>query len=264
MKKIAIAFALTSALVLGGCGQKTDSGKDESKPQTTENVADTEKSEGVMTYQEYKDAAIGDEVTVEAYVQNHQGWWDDKGQGKVTIYLADADGAYFVFEAKMDEEEAEKLVPGTKVKVTGVKSEWSGEIEIGADEMGNGPTVEFEDGYYVAEALDVTDLLGKDELIDHQNQYVAFKGVTIEAANDNGDAYMYNWDGSGTQGDDLYFKASINDTTYTFTVESYLTGKDTDVYKTVEGLKVGDVVDLEGFLYWYEGANPHITSVTVK
>ena len=26
-------------------------------------------------------------------------------------------------------------------------------------------------------------------------------------------------------------------------------------------LGVGDVIDLEGFLYWYEGANPHITSV---
>ena len=29
-------------------------------------------------------------------------------------------------------------------------------------------------------------------------------------------------------------------------------------------LKVGDVVDMEGFLYWYQGVNPHITSVTVK
>ena len=32
----------------------------------------------------------------------------------------------------------------------------------------------------------------------------------------------------------------------------------------VEGLNVGDVVDLEGFLYWYNGANPHITKVEVK
>ena len=41
-------------------------------------------------------------------------------------------------------------------------------------------------------------------------------------------------------------------------------GNDTDVYKAVEGLKVGDTIDLEGFLYWYNGANPHITGVTVK
>jgi hypothetical protein len=47
-------------------------------------------------------------------------------------------------------------------------------------------------------------------------------------------------------------------------VESYLCDKDSDVYKAVEELQVGDVVDLEGFLYWYEGPNPHITSVTVE
>ena len=88
--------------------------------------------------------------------------------------------------------------------------------------------------------------------------------MKVEAANDAGDAFMYKWDGSGAQGDDLYFKVSSGDKTYTFTVESYLCGKDTDVYKAVEALKVGDTVDMEGFLYWYEGVNPHITSVTVK
>ena len=31
-----------------------------------------------------------------------------------------------------------------------------------------------------------------------------------------------------------------------------------------KALKKGDVVDMEGFLYWYEGVNPHITAVTVK
>ena len=38
----------------------------------------------------------------------------------------------------------------------------------------------------------------------------------------------------------------------------------TDVYTTVTNLKVGDVIDVEGFLYWYNGAQPHVTSVTVK
>ena len=38
----------------------------------------------------------------------------------------------------------------------------------------------------------------------------------------------------------------------------------TDVYKAVKELKIGDTIDMEGFLYWYEGVNPHITSVTVK
>ena len=34
--------------------------------------------------------------------------------------------------------------------------------------------------------------------------------------------------------------------------------------RVVKNLKIGDTVDMEGFLYWYEGVNPHITSVTVK
>ena len=45
--------------------------------------------------------------------------------------------------------------------------------------------------------------------------------------------------------------------------------QDTDLCKrycarVVKNLKIGDTVDMEGFLYWYEGVNPHITSVTVK
>ena len=106
-----------------------------------------------------------------------------------------------------------------------------------------------------------------DELIDHQNQFVTFKGMTVEAAGQDADgndvAYLYNWDGSGTEGDDLYFNVSYNGETYTFTVESYLCDKTTDVYKAVQSLEIGQTVDMEGFLYWYEGVNPHITSLTV-
>ena len=153
-----------------------------------------------------------------------------------------------------------KLVPGTKIKVTGYKSEWSGEVEI-VD-----ATFEIVEGSFIAEALDVTSLLGSDDLIAHQNEFVSFKGMTVEAAGQDADgndvAFLYNWDGSGSEGDDLYFKVSKDGQTYTFTVESYLCDKDSDVYKTVTGLSIGDVIDMEGFLYWYEGVNPHITSVT--
>ena len=64
--------------------------------------------------------------------------------------------------------------------------------------------------------------------------------------------------------DDLYFKASANGETYTFVIEYYLCNEKTEVYEAVRNLKVGDTIDLEGFLYWYEGAQPHITSVTVE
>ena len=154
------------------------------------------------------------------------------------------------------EEDYEKLTVGTKIKVTGYKAEWSGEVEI------IDATFEIMEGSYVAEAFDVTSLLGTDDLIKHQNEFVTFKGLEVVAANDAGDAFLYNWDGSGTDGDDLYFNVSDGTNTYTFTVESYLCDSTTDVYSAVKNLKVGDKIDMEGFLYWYEGVNPHITSVT--
>ena len=237
MKKSLVVLALTgmTAAAMGMCAMAE------------------EKGEGVMTYEEYAAAAIDDEVTIEAYVQAKQAWWEDKA----TIYAQDQDGAYFLYELPVTEEEYETLKEGQKIKVTGYKSEWFGEIEI------TDATFEIEEGNYVAPAIDVTDLLGKDELIDHQNQFVSFTGMTVEAIGD-GAAYLYNWDGSGSEGDDLYFNVSKDGETYQFTVESYLCGPDTDVYKAVKELAIGDVVDLEGFLYWYEGVNPHITKVTKK
>lgn len=240
---LALSLALVMVLALAGC----------SKDQQKKNVPDEKKSEGVMTYEEYMAAELDSQVTIEAYVQAKQSWWEDQA----TVYTQDGDGAYFLYNMACSEEDYEKLTPGTKIKVTGFKSEWSGEVEI------IDATFEIEEGSYVAEALDVTDLLGKDELIDHQNQFVSFKGMTVEAVNDAGDAYTYNWDGSGSDGDDLYFNVSLDGQVYVFTVESYLCDNTTDVYKAVTELEVGDVIDMEGFLYWYEGVNPHITSVTV-
>ncbi|MDO5119811.1 MAG: hypothetical protein Q4D48_06960 [Coriobacteriales bacterium] len=254
-KRTAFLAVLTFVLafVLVACGGGSSSGGSAPKG----GAADTEKGEGVMTYAEYAAAAVDDAVTIEAYVQGKQSWWDNKA----TIYAQDADGGYFIYNATCSEEDYAKLVDGQKIKVTGYKAEWSGEIEVVEG------VIEFEDGNYLAAAVDVTDKLGTDELINFQNQKVAFKGMTIEASKDASGAdvaYIYNWDGSGTDGDDLYFNVTDGKATYQFTVESYLTGAGTDVYEAVKALNVGDTVDLEGFLYWYEGANPHITSVTVK
>lgn len=215
-------------------------------------------AEGAMSYADYAAAELDTEVTVTAYVQAHQSWWD----GKVTIYAADPDGAYFLYEVPMSEEDAKKLVPGAKFTATGYKSEWSGEVEIA--DISNFQFIEDGDTF-VAEPVDVTDLLGTDALIEKMNQLVTFKGMTVEPSTIEGDetqhAFLYSWDGSGEEGSDLYFNVSRDGATYTFTVESYLCGPGTDVYEAVKALNVGDVVDLEGFLYWYNGANPHITAV---
>ena len=249
MKKIlSLLMTLTVALSCVGCG---------SSGGNSAGGADA-KSEGVMTYAEYAAAELDTEVVIEAYVQAKQSWWDDKA----TVYAQDKDGAYFLYEMACSEADYEKLTTGTKIKVTGYKAEWSGEVEI------TEATFEIEDGNYVAEAEDVTSLLGKDDLINHQNKFVAFKGMTVESImqdeNGNDMAFIYRDNNSGQDGDDLYFNVSLNGETYTFTVESYLCDNTTDVYAAVKNLNVGDTVDMEGFLYWYNGVNPHITSVKVN
>ena len=282
MKKIT-ALLLTFVLVMAcvGCGKDEDPSSGESSTGSVESSEGTEPvesgsestepvesgsestesgeagSEGVLTHEEYMAAAVDTEVVIEAYVQAKQSWWEDKA----TIYAQDEDGAYFLYNMVCSEEDYAKLTPGTKIRATGFKAEWAGEIEIMEG------TFEILEGNYIAEAEDVTALLGSEDLIDLQNKFVAFKGMTVEASKDpdgNEVAFLYNYDGSGQEGDDLYFNVSVNGATYTFTVESYLCDSSTDVYQAVKGLNVGDTVDMEGYLYWYEGVNPHITSLTVK
>ncbi|MGN1410741.1 MAG: hypothetical protein ACI4XJ_11285 [Eubacteriales bacterium] len=243
MKKvISLLLTLTMVFVFAGC---------------TSGSNDTDvKGEGVMTYDEYIAAALDTEVVIETYVQAKQSWWEDKA----TVYTQDKDGAYFLYNMACSEADYAKLEKGTKIKVTGYKSEWSGEIEI------TDATFVIEDGSYIAEAFDATSLLGTDDLIKHQNEFVSFKGMTVEATKDadgNDVAFLYNWDGSGQDGSDLYFNVSKDGQTYTFTVESYLCDNTTEVYSAVKNLTIGQVIDMEGFLYWYNGVNPHITSVTV-
>lgn len=275
-KNVALFLALSLTFAVSGTVMAEESTETEA---VTEAVSETEteaaseaeteaasesesqetKSEGVMTYAEYMDAEIDSEVVIETYVQAKQSWWEDKA----TVYTQDRDGAYFLYDMACSEEDYEKLVPGTKIKVTGYKAEWSGEVEI------MDATFEFVEGgdEYVAPITDATALLGTDELIKHQNKFVEFKGMTVEAAgqDDEGNdvAYLYNWDGSGSEGDDLYFNVSLDGETYSFLIESYLCDSSSDVYKAAQALEIGDVIDMEGFLYWYEGVNPHITSITV-
>ncbi|MDO4740904.1 MAG: hypothetical protein Q4A66_09580 [Eubacteriales bacterium] len=243
MKKIA---ALVLALLMAvGCIAYAETAQTETK------------GEGAMTYAEYAAAELDTEVTIEAYVQAKQSWWNNQ----LTLYTQDMDGAYFIYNMPCTEAEDELLVPGTKIRVTGYKAEWSGEVEI-IDVISH----EILEGEYIAEPLDVTALLGTEELINHQNMLVSFKGMTVEPSTDvNGKevAFLYAWDGSGSResNSDLYFNVSLDGQVYNFCVESYLTGNDTEVYKAVEALQIGDVIDMEGFLYWYNGVNPHITSV---
>ena len=222
MKKIiAVLLVLCMVFAFAGCGSKT------------------------MSHKDFMAAEMDAQVVIETYVQAHQSWWDNK----ITVYCQSKDGAYFAYELACSEADAAKLVPGTKIIITGTKGEWSGEIEImdGTFEFAKGNDT------YIATATDVTALLGTDKLIDHQNEFVSFKGLTVEAIE-------YK---NGEPGDDIYVTLSKDGASYSFCVERYLTGPETEVYQAVGALQAGNVVDVEGFLYWYEGPNPHITSITL-
>ena len=214
----------------------------------------------VLSYEEYMAAELDTEVTIQAYVQAKQSYYAE--QGTATVYLQDQDGGYFAYDMACTQEEYDAMTEGTCIQVSGFKSEWSGEIEImdgQLDQIVEGDT-------FVAEPFDATSLLGTDELEQHQNEKVSFTGLTVAPSTDadgNEAAFLYNYDGSVAQGDDVYFNVSYNDQTFSFVVESYLCDSESEVYKAVEALEVGQTIDCEGFLYWYEGANPHITSVTV-
>ena len=262
MKKlIAMLLALVMVCGLVACGQKAPEAAPEAAPEVlpapeaapetepateapTEEATEAAPEVAVMNHADYVAAELDSEVVIETFVQGNQSWWDNK----ITVYCQSPDGAYFLYELACSEEDAAKMVPGTKIRVTGYKGEWAGEVEI------MDGTFEFvDDGEtFIAEPLDVTDLLASEELIAHQNELVAFKGMTVKAIE-------YK---NGEPGDDIYVTLEKDGAEYSFCVEVYLTGPDTAVYTTVGELAEGDVVDVEGFLYWYEGMNPHITAIT--
>ena len=259
-KMIALLLAIAMLAAFAGCGKKAEAPAATTEAPTeapTVPAPVTEAPEAdCMTYEEYAAADVDTPVCIETYVQAHQSWWDNK----ITVYAQSKDGAYFLYNMECSEEQAALLTEGTHIRVNGFKAEWEGEVEI------MDATFEILEGTYVAPALDITGTLAAKNLIDSQNQKIAVRDLEVVAADDKGASFLYNWDGSGAAGNnnDLYFNVSDGTGTYTFTVESYLCGEGTDVYNTVTGLKVGDKIDVEGFLYWYNGMQPHVTSVTVK
>lgn len=199
-----------------------------------------------MDYYDYEEADIGDLVVVEAYVQATQSWWNNK----ITVYLADHDGAYFAYEMACTQEDAARLTPGTKIRIIGTKGEWAGEVEI----MDCTFTLVEGADTYVAEAKDLTDMLGSKDLIEYQNQLAKFTDMTVKSVE-------YK---NGTPGDDIYVTFTKGGVDYSFCVEYYLNGSDAAFYGQFATLVAGDVVDVEGFVYWYNGINTHITKITKK
>ena len=134
MKKIiALLLVLVLVLAFAGCnkggGNASPGNAATPTPAPTQEPAPTEApteapapSAAVMSHAEYMAAALDSAVTVETYVQDKESWWDDKAN----LYCQSEDGAYYIYETYCTEADFNKLVPGTKIRVSGFKSEWSG------------------------------------------------------------------------------------------------------------------------------------------
>ena len=131
MKKMknfmALLLALVMALSIVGCG-KTNTDEPQT-PDTPDDGADAAVT--VMTHAEFDAAAVDSAVTVETYIQARQGWWEKDGVGVATFYTQADDGAYFLYNMPCSKEDYDSmLVEGAKIRVSGYKAEWSGEVEI--------------------------------------------------------------------------------------------------------------------------------------
>ena len=254
MKKlVACLLVLMMVAAAAGCAKKTEA------PAAEKDIF--AKSEGVMSYAEYVAAEDGSDIAIEAFVQAIA---YNATYGNASLFLADQDGAYYIYRMPCTDADAAKLTEGAKIRVKGQKGSWSGELEVAEGTA----TYELLDGTYVAPAADITDDMDADDvLIQKMNQRIVIKGAEVVASPIEGDdteyAFWYGWENTAQAGEnsDLYFNISVNGLDYNLCVESDERGMDTDVYKAVEGLKIGDKIDVEGFLYWYNGANPHVTSV---
>ena len=258
MKKlIAMLLALAMMLCVVACAPAETPNDNPTAPSQRPNNVTPPSSESVMTYAEYLAAAQDEAVEIEAYVQATQSWYNNA----IKIYAQDPNGCYFAFDVPCTEEQAAKLLPGTKINIKGYKAYWDGMPEIAAKDAVL--TIVDDGGYYIAPATDLTDLLGKIELLDKVGMLGAFKGMTIASISYKNDE----------PGDDIYVKVTLGENTYDFCVERWLTGPDTEVYKAFADLKAGDKVDIEGFVYWWDadvvgvpsenamGINTHIVKI---
>ena len=249
------AFAEETAAESG----TTDSDSEEAaEPGTTASDSEKSAAASVMSYEEFIEAALDSPVTVETYVQAKQAWIKDSSAAN--LYTQNEEGAYFIYKLPMTKKEYKKLKEGQKIRISGRKHQWLGNIEIA------GVSFEILEGSYIAEAQDITDLLGTEDLADYKNRKVCFKGMkSVDFEDPGGDLlrYAYGPDGNGDRGDDLYFCAETGNEIYTFVIESRFFDSETELYKAVENLEEDSIIDLEGFLYWEKGALPHITELKV-
>ena len=142
------------------------------------------------------------------------------------IYVQDATGAICVRMA----EKPTDLALGDTIIGTGSKDVYNGLPQLGSS------TYEKSEGCELSAKEITLNALSTDDIC----AYVKLSGLTVTEVFDNNGQYA-----------NPNIKLSDGE-------------NEIELYKAVVGnIKVGDVIDMEGYLYWYEGVQPHIVTITV-
>lgn len=194
-------------------------------------------------------------VTVESFLQEKYDW---EG-GQTSLYLQDEYGAYFVYRLPCTLEEYESLLSGQKLRVTGYKTEFSGEPEL------TDATFSILEGTFRAEPVEVPDTLDVDSLYQYVNRSITLHGFIVEPMFDGESAFFYGWDNSenAEAGADLYFTAAGSGFSCTAVVKTQLRDPESEVYRTAQRLQLYDRVQLTGILTWYNGPQLLVTAISV-
>lgn len=268
MRNTLIVLMITAAVMIcAGCGpagKAADQAKERTDTAETETAAlpalaaespqPAEKMSGVMSFQAFLAAEDDSPVTVEGYVQAKE----ERRDGCCGLYMQNEEGAYYLSRLRCTQQEYDTLKTGRKIRVNGYKSHWNDAIEI------SDASFTLLEGNLIAEAEDVTALIGSDALLQHQNEKVAFSGMTVEVMPDGHSVWYRGWDNTAPAEEDseLWFRASSGGMVCDFTIKPSLCENRDEVLETLQQLQAGDRVDLTGFLRFYNGALPRITAIT--
>lgn len=226
----------------------------------------------VMSYKEFMACEGGDYVAIEGYIADRQSWWNNSA----TLYLVDGAGeGYFIYGMTMTEEEFNTVYTiGARLRVYGTKTIYAGEHEIMGANINYSLTEVITDAPKMQKHVkDITYSVAAEDLEEIQNAYFTAtlkvkqysttdSNATVAASG----AYGYKGDlKDGSPADDLYFiLEDRNGNELSCCIESYLTGPSSEVYQAVLSgdFAVGKLVKVTGYMYWYNGANPHIVSIS--
>lgn len=263
LKKVLLTSMVAASFVLTGCNKdvaKTTVKTETTTPTTSQTsvITTTTQAKKVYTHAEYISAKVDEEVTIKAVIQERCTFYNNKA----SFYLADKDGGYYVYNLACTEEEYQTLVKGTELEITGSKAEWKGQAEIDY-----GKATENQEWKITGTNKEIRQVISvsnisKAELDKYKNLVVSVTELTVT------EAPFTDWttkEFTPAVGTDIYFtvKDSQNNTA-TYVVESYLesTQFDSTVYTKAGQLKVGDKINLKGFVYYYDEPQLQVTEIT--